>query len=72
METASKFQTVTAEDAPLGVQLWPTISPEFAKNFTLAEVAVVRTATQTYVRWTYESGYKRTFRVGELVAVQLD
>jgi hypothetical protein len=63
--------TVAAEDAPLGVQLWPTLSPEFAPQFTLDEVATVRTVNGTYVRWTYQDGKTRQFRVGEQVMVSL-
>lgn len=59
---------VTAEDAPLGVQLWPTIAPEFAQHYTLASVAVIRDALGTRVRWTYEGGSTRTFRLGERIA----
>lgn len=61
--------TVAAEDAPLGVQLWPTRTPEYAPNFTLNRVEVVRTPGGQYVRWVYESGDQRIFKMGELVAV---
>ena len=63
--------TVIAEDAPVGIQLWPTRSPEFAPNFTLATVEVVRTEVRTFVRWTYQSGTVRTFDLGEQVVVSL-
>lgn len=59
---------VVAEDAPIGVQLWPTRTPEYAPNFTLASVAVVRSEAPTYVVWTYESGTVRTLALGEQVA----
>lgn len=61
--------TVVAEDAPIGVQLWPTISPEFAPNFTLAEVHTVRNHRGTHVRWVYEGGQERFFGIGDEVAV---
>lgn len=62
---------VIAEDAPIGVQLWPSRAPEFASNFTLAQVAVIRDRYKTVVRWTYENGRSETFFLGELVDVQL-
>lgn len=62
---------VAAEAAPLGVQLWPTRSPEYAANFTLANVEVVRHSVRgDYVIWTYCNGKTRTFNVGEQVTVQ--
>lgn len=63
--------TVVAEDAPLNVQLWPTTSPEFAENFTLRSVSVVRRETGNVVVWEYLSGKTRSFSVGEEVVVQL-
>lgn len=72
METTSTAtQTVTAEDAPLGVQLWPTTTPAGAPNFTLERVEIVRDAYRTFVRWVYESGNTRTFLLGERVAVKI-
>jgi hypothetical protein len=76
---ASQVTTVTAEDAPIGVQLWPTISPKYAPNFTLAAVEVIvrklRDASGDYemssVIWTYENGSTRSFLLGEQVAVQI-
>ena len=50
------------------MQLWPTRAPQYAPNFTLASVAVIRTAASQYVTWTYESGTQRTFARGEGVA----
>jgi hypothetical protein len=73
METTSKAtetSTVTAEDAPLGVQLWPTLTPQQAPNFTLWAVEIVRNEARTYVRWIYHNGNVRTFKLGEQVAVQ--
>jgi hypothetical protein len=63
--------TVTAETAPLGVQLWPTISPEFADNFTLYSVAVIRTEAREYVLWVYRDGSQRTFDLGEQIAARV-
>jgi hypothetical protein len=72
---------VVAEEAPLGVQLWPTATPDSARNFTLAAVEVLtRKARQedgswceypATVVWTYQSGNERRFRLGEEVACQL-
>jgi hypothetical protein len=70
MNTNTVTETVTAESAPLGIQLWPTRSPEYADNFILASVSVVRTEGGEHVTWTYRSGTTRTFKVGEQVAVQ--
>lgn len=61
--------SVVAEDAPIGVQLWPTRSPEFAPNFTLGRVDIARTEIGTFVRWIYQGGTERVFRLGETVAV---
>lgn len=82
-KTGTAFQEttlVTAEDAPIGVQLWPTTAPQYARNFTLLSVQVVTrkirdTAGEWFeypatVIWTYESGKQRRFRLGERVAVQ--
>jgi hypothetical protein len=63
--------TVKVEDAPIGVQIWPTIAPEFAPNFTLDRIEVVRTEVRSYVRWVYQSGTVRVFRVGEEIAISL-
>lgn len=64
--------TVRAESAPLGVQLWPTRSPEYAPNFTLASVTRFLDANdRECVTWTYQSGTVRTFLVGEEVAVRI-
>ena len=76
--TASQTTTVAAEDAPIGVQLWPTTAPQYARNFTLATVDVIthkfRDESGTYewstVEWTYENGSVRNFDLGEHVAVQ--
>jgi hypothetical protein len=63
--------TVVAEHAPIGVLLWPVRSPEFAPNFTLASVSIVRDAYSSYVVWTYENGDVRNFELGQEVAVQM-
>lgn len=69
--TAVKTTTVIAEDAPIGVLLWPVRSPEGAPNFTLATVEIVRNVNGSFIRWTYESGATRVFPVGEAVAVRI-
>lgn len=63
--------TVVAEYAPIGVQIWPTTAPQYAPNFTLESVSVVRTRERTYVRWQYENGSTRLFKLGERVVVCL-
>lgn len=65
--------SVIAENAPIGVQLWPTIHPQYAPNFTLAEVQIIRNEIGSYVRWIYEGDVEtRTFQVGQVVAVDGD
>ena len=64
-------QTVTAENAPIGVQLWPTLTPKSATNFTLDKVAVVRNEWGVHVEWTYQNGNVRFFNVGEEVVVDI-
>jgi hypothetical protein len=68
--TTATETTVVAELAPLGVQLWPTISPEYADNFTLDKVETHRTVNGTMVTWTYRSGTTRVFHAGEEIAVK--
>lgn len=63
--------SIPAESAPIGVQLWPTTAPEYARNFTLAEVQIVRNAYGSFVRWVYESGTTRHFEIGMQVACRL-
>lgn len=61
--------TVTAQDAPLGVLLWPVRSPEYARNFTLAAIEQVHPGI--LVRWVYESGKTRDFDWDAEVAVRV-
>ncbi len=65
-ETATRngYTMVTAEDAPLGMQLWPTTRPDAAPNFTLDAVAVIRTVNGERVVWAYQNGSTRTFLKG--------
>lgn len=64
--------TVKAKDAPLGVQLWPTTSPQFAPNFTLATVTrQLGSNGCEYVIWQYQNGNTRMFLADEDVAVQI-
>lgn len=70
MTTTQQIETYTviAEDAPTGVQLWPTASPDYALNFTLESVAVIRTSSgRRFVTWTYQNGNQRHFDLGEEV-----
>ena len=62
-------KSVVAEEAPLGVLLWPVRAPQYEPNFTLAEVQVVRREHGSFVRWVYQSGSERLFGLGEEVAV---
>lgn len=68
--TADLPESVVAEKAALGVLLWPVRSPEFAPNYTLAEVQIRRRASGTFVTWVYESGTTRDFALGERVTVR--
>lgn len=68
---AEATTTVVAEEAPIGVLLWPVRAPEFAPSYTLMRVETVRTADRHIVRWIYESGQERTFDAGERVAVKM-
>jgi len=77
----SLVTSVIAENAPLGVQLWPTTTPESAPNFTLAAVEILSRKVRqedgswfeypATVIWTYQSGTERRFRLGEVVACEL-
>lgn len=67
-----KTTTVKAKDAPLGVQLWPTVHPKFAPNFTLTSVVrELGSNGHEYVIWVYQNGKTRMFRSDEDVAVEL-
>jgi hypothetical protein len=63
---------IVAEDAPIGVQLWPTIDPKFAANYTLAQVGIIRDAYGTHVHWLYEGGAERLSKMGEKIAVRTE
>lgn len=68
--TATHIETtVAAEDAPIGIQIWPTIAPGYAHHFTLDSVELVRDCNGEWVRWTYQDGKTRTFSKGEQVVV---
>ena len=62
--------SVIAEDAPIGVPLWPTTHPRFDRNFTLSSVSTVRDSYGTHVLWLYENGETRSFSIGERVSVE--
>lgn len=59
--------TIAAEDAPLGVPLWPSHS---VRRFTLTAVSVIRDRAGTRVIWLSADGTERTFGVGEQVTVR--
>lgn len=69
-QPGERWTSVVAELAPLGVQLWPTTSPEFANRFTLARVETVREVELAYVVWTFVSGGQRRFRLGQKVTCE--
>ena len=58
---------VTAEAAPIGVQLWPTRRPDQAPAFTLEEVRLIRRELGDHVEWVYRNGSVRAFKLGEQV-----
>jgi hypothetical protein len=60
---------VAAEDAPVGVLLWPVTHPAAEPNRTLADVSVVSRPTGDVVVWRFQSGLTRTFNLGEDVVV---
>lgn len=62
---------VQVEYAPVGVQLWPTRTPEQGINFTLRSVAVVRQDGREWVVWTYENNKVRSFQLGETMVCRL-
>lgn len=62
---------VVAEEAPIGVLLWPVRAPEFEPNFTLESVTVIRDSMGSRVIWTHQNGTKRIFRPGEEVSVKM-
>lgn len=64
--------TVTAEDAPTGILLWPVRNPRYAPNYTLAQViAHTDDPSRLWVEWIYENGERRTFNKGEDVIVRV-
>ncbi len=66
-----KTTLVIAKDAPLGVQVWPTTSPEYARNFTLASVTrQLAPSGLEFVIWTYQNGTTRMFMANEEVACE--
>lgn len=77
--TATKslpYTDVIAEDAPLGVQLWPS-RPGCEDAFILRSVAVIRDEMDEangragHVVWTYRNGNVRTFLLGEKIAAKI-
>ena len=64
--------SVKVEDAPVGVQIWPTRHPSYAPNFTLDRVEIVRNHRGTYVRWVYENGTDRFFTPGDDIVIRTE
>jgi hypothetical protein len=65
-----RTEPVVAEDAPIGILLWPVTRPEAEPNFTLLSVKTYRDADRSYVTWLYENGSERHFSLGEEVFVR--
>ena len=63
--------SVVAQDAPVGVLLWPVREAKYEPGFTLAEVHVIRNEARTFVCWVYQDGHKRYFDLDENVVVSL-
>lgn len=68
-------KTIKAEDAPLGVPLWPADSEALLPHHTLEQVEVLQSVRSLvgnhgpFVRWTFVSGTTRAFRLGEEIVV---
>jgi hypothetical protein len=66
---------IKAEDAPLGVPLWPTNGRDYLlSHHTLKQVVVVRSTSPdlgSFVRWTYQSRTGRRFRLGDEIEVEV-
>lgn len=71
-KTSTLVTSVKAEEAPIGMPLWPTRTPEAAVAYTLESVCLVRTATESRVVWTYLNGTTVDYAAGEMVAVQIE
>lgn len=63
--------SVAAEDAPIGIQTWPTVDPIYAPNFTLERVEIIRNHRGRYVRWVFESGKDRLFSIGDMITLRV-
>jgi hypothetical protein len=66
---------IKAEDAPVGVPLWPADSEALLPHHTLERVEVVHSVRSVsgghgeFVRWTFVSGTVRSFKIGEEIVV---
>jgi len=58
--------SIRAEDAPLGVPLWPSTTAA-AGRYVLEEVHVLRDRHGSSVRWVAEDGSERLFGLAQLV-----
>jgi hypothetical protein len=62
---------IRAEDAPLGVPLWPADSEALLPHHTLERVEVVQSVRSfigdygPFVRWAFVSGTMRAFKIAE-------
>lgn len=74
---------VVAEDAPVGVQLWPSLSPKAGPSLTLESVEVVsrkirETNDGTWyvytdsVTWTYQDGHQERYTISEKIDVDFE
>jgi hypothetical protein len=68
-EPTMTTKIIKAEDAPLGVPLWPADSEVLLPHHTLEQVEVVQSVRSLvgnhgpFVRWTFVSGTTRSFRL---------
>lgn len=70
MMSEPKMRDIKAEEAPLGVPLWPTF-PGHEDMVTLSRVEVHRDETKgNTVRWVFRGDQNRYFNLGEIVAIQ--
>jgi hypothetical protein len=76
-EPTTTTKIIKAEDAPLGVPLWPADSEALLPHHTLGRVEVVQSVRAlvgdrgSFVRWTFVSGIARAFRLGEEIVVEV-
>jgi hypothetical protein len=76
-EPVTVLKIIKAEDAPLGVPLWPADYEALLPHHTLERVEVVQSVRSLvgdrgpFVRWMFVSGTTRAFRLGEEIVVEV-